>query len=276
MPPLPSWLAATGTVAVACLDGEGRVLSANRGFAERLGQGEGARLLEPDRDVLLEDGLPFTGHIVFGTVGGRRVSLQGTLHDEAGCLLLVSEAPHEPLEALQAEVKRLSQTLDETSRQDSLTGLANRRHLDARMDEELLRWQRYHRPLSLILLDLDHFAEVNAEYGREVADEALQHVATLLGQSIRTLDVAARYGGEEFAVLLPETNDMGALIVAERLRLELESQILLPLVQPLTASLGVASLMAGERREQFFNRATRALRLSKEMGRNRVTLAPES
>jgi FOG: GGDEF domain len=74
-------------------------------------------------------------------------------------------------------------------------------------------------------------------------------------------------------VLLPETNDMGALIVAERLRLDLESQILLPLVEPITASFGVATLVAGERREQLFSRAAEALSRSKHQGKNCVTLA---
>ena len=73
------------------------------------------------------------------------------------------------------------------------------------------------------MLDLDRFTEVNSGSGREVGDEVLRHVATITHQSIRSLDVAARYGGQEFAVLLPETNEMGALIVAERLRMELEA-----------------------------------------------------
>jgi diguanylate cyclase (GGDEF)-like protein len=185
------------------------------------------------------------------------------------------------------ENQRLQRELEETRRrlaeaqaeveqlklQDTLTGLGNRKKLDLRIDEEIPRWERYRRPLALVLMQLDDFGVVNEQYGRGVGDEVLLHVATMVGQSVRGVDLAVRYGGKEFAVLLPETNEMGAMIVAERLRMELESQIILPLVQPLTGSFGVAMLLPGESRDELYARAGRAVQHSKKHGKNRVTMA---
>ncbi len=188
----------------------------------------------------------------------------------------MAEWIQEQFSLLQEEINRLSRQLDEMTRRDALTGLANRKHLDDRVDEEILRWHRYHHPLSIVLINLDDFGTINDDYGRQVADEILQHIATLLKQSIRSLDIAARYGGGEFALLLPETNIMGGLITGERLRLELESQIILPLVQSVTASFGVAALFAGERRDSLFRRAAQAVRRSQRKGKNCVTMSAGS
>lgn len=270
----PPWLMETAAVAVALLRPDGKVAQANPAFAALTR--EAAWLVEPP---LTEAGRGddgaclYQGKVVLGAADGRKSAQAGKLYRQGKEWLLVCEAAPASAAAMQEEIKRLRERLDEAGRRDGLTGLANRQQLDARTDEEILRWQRYHRPLALVLLDLDDFAAVNRAYGRAAADEALLHVGTVLRQSIRSLDLAARYGGEEFAVLLPETNDMGALIVAERLRLDLESQILLPLAEPITASFGVAALLAGERREQLFSRAAEALRQSKHQGKNRVTLA---
>jgi diguanylate cyclase (GGDEF)-like protein len=259
-------------LAVALLRKDGKVLHFNRALA---GLAENpAKLLEPVPEGKGVDGdCVYQGKVVVGSGDGRKTACQGRIYRQGDGLLLVCEAGHASDEQLLEENRVLRERLDALTRQDILTGLANRKQLDRRIDEEIMRWERYHRPLSLVLADLDHFGAINARYGRAAADEALLHVGTILRQSIRSLDLAARYGGEEFAVLLPETNDMGALIVAERLRLDLESQILLPLLEPITASFGVATLIPGEKREPFFARALAALRRAKEQGRNRVTVA---
>ena len=124
-----------------------------------------------------------------------------------------------------------------------------------------------------MLMDMDGFTQINADYGREVGDEVLKHVATVVMQVVRSVDVAVRYGGQEFASLLPETNEMGALIVAERLRMELEGQIMLPVLEPATASFGVAIYLSGEQREELYARAWRALKHAKAHGKNAITMA---
>jgi diguanylate cyclase (GGDEF)-like protein len=271
--PFPAWLRHSRATGVARLRTDGRIVHFNEAFLAQAG--EASWLLEPELDLLQgEDGdASHDGKIVLGDLEGKEFSIFGRLYREDDGWLLVCEAGNRLLDELRGEVARLQGRVDEMAHQDGLTGLANRAQLDRRADEEILRWERYHRPLSLVLLDMDGFSTVNARYGREAADEALVHVATLLKQSIRALDLAARYGGEEFALLLPETNAMGAMIVAKRLQLDLESHILLPLVEPLTASFGVAMMLPDEPREAFFARAAAALRASKEKGRNRVTVA---
>lgn len=270
---LSPWLQEMDSVAVALLRQDGKVLHANPAFTAL--SHDAGWLVEPSvaQRGRSDDACLHRGKVVLGAADGRKSAHEGRLYRHGEELLLVCEVAQASTGQLQQEIKQLRERIDEVSRQDSLTGLANRKYLDTRTDEEVLRWQRYHRPLALIVLDLDDFGAINRSYGREAADEALLHVGTILRQSTRSLDVAARYGGEEFAVLLPETNDMGALIVAERLRLDLESQILLPLVEPITASFGVATLEVGERRDQLFGRAVEALGLSKHKGKNCVTLA---
>lgn len=276
---IPSWLWDSCSLCVALSRFDGHVIQSNQGFCD-LGLVAGmetAKFVAPDfsRFVAAQPrqggGVIYQGTIEFEGAQGRG-SISGKVYYQGDAFLVVAEWAQERLSLLQSEIDRLARRLDETTRKDALTGLANRKHLDDRTDEEILRWHRYHHPLSIVLIDLDDFGVINDDYGRQVADEVLQHIATLLGQSIRSLDLAARYGGGEFALLLPETNTMGGLIVGERLRLELESQIILPLVQPVTASFGIAALFAGERRDSLFRRAAQAVRQSKRKGKNCVTM----
>jgi diguanylate cyclase (GGDEF)-like protein len=171
--------------------------------------------------------------------------------------------------ALQSALEEIA----DLKQQDAVTGLAHRVVLDQRMEEEIKRWERSRRPLALLLMDIDNFSRINEDYSREAGDEILGHVANLVKQAVRSVDLAVRYGGQEFAILLPETNEMGALIVAERLRMDLESQLLLPVLETLTASFGAATFLAGEPREEFYARAWRALKHSKSSGKNCVTMA---
>ena len=171
--------------------------------------------------------------------------------------------------ALQAALEEIT----ELKQHDTVTGLPHRVILDMRMEEEITRWERSRRPLALLLMDVDNFTKLNADYGRDVGDEVLKHIATLLKQAVRGVDVAVRYGGQEFAILLPETNEMGALIVAERMRMELSGQLILPLLAPISASFGVAVYLSGERREELYARSWRALKHAKAHGKNAITIA---
>lgn len=286
------------SVAVAVLDENGRVIESNQGFRATL-SGEDARLVRPGLEELKkavpkQDGLAYRGAIVLADANDGWEGVSGSIYRRDSKMLVVAELGVSAYQQLNGEIRSLEKELEETQRvltrrnqslqkalddvealkrQDILTGLANRKSLDERINQEIGRWERYRRPLGLILMEMDDFGGINESYGREVGDDLLRHVATILGQSLRTTDMVARYGGLEFALLLPETNEMGALIVAERVRMELENLIILPMVRPMTASFGVAMLLPGEGRLELYARAGRAVGHSKKNGRNCVTMA---
>jgi len=178
--------------------------------------------------------------------------------------------------------KQLEQQLRELSAIDGLTGIANRRRFDETLQREWLRLRRDQGPLSLIMLDLDHFKKFNDRYGHLAGDRCLQQVAGVLREaSRRPGDLAARYGGEEFAVILPATDEPGARQLAERIRsgvAGLAVEHALADAGVVTVSLGVATLVP----QQSANPATlidcadRALYQAKERGRNQVAVAVES
>ncbi|MBP0943749.1 sensor domain-containing diguanylate cyclase [Pseudomonas alliivorans] len=159
---------------------------------------------------------------------------------------------------------------------DGLTGLDNRRQMDASMETEWSRAQRSGKPLSMLMIDVDHFKAFNERHGHQGGDQALRKVAQTIASNIRRPgDMAARYGGEEFVVVLPETDSKGALKIAENVRKAIET--LPPFLgdeQPITVSIGVASQMvhSGDKLAAFFGIADKALYQAKNNGRNRVEL----
>ena len=163
---------------------------------------------------------------------------------------------------------------------DGLTGLWNRAHFDQRMHEEVAAAARYDRPMSLILMDVDKFKNLNDNHGHPFGDEVLQAVGDVLQDSARTSDWPCRYGGEEFGLILRETDLDGAIIMAERVREELECLQLRNNAQlvPVTASFGVvASTLCMNpcdlSTKWIIESADRALYAAKESGRNRVCTA---
>lgn len=177
------------------------------------------------------------------------------------------------LQANQESLVEANQRLAALASQDGLTGLKNRRAFEERMTEELARIRRSGQPVSLLLLDIDHFKAFNDSFGHPRGDEVLRTVARLFSRAIRDSDVAVRFGGEEFAVILPNTGVGGAQDIGERLRLLIASAPWED--RPITVSVGAATaestseVTLGELIEQ----ADRALYRSKQAGRNRVTLA---
>lgn len=158
---------------------------------------------------------------------------------------------------------------------DELTGLANRHRLEAVMESEMERSQRYGQPLSLILFDLDHFKEINDAWGHPVGDQVLRQAADLVGGLIRSPDSLYRWGGEEFMLLSPQTAREGAIGLAEKLRQVLEAQVF-PGAGRITASFGVASWQAPDTRDQWLAKVDLALYRAKDGGRNRVVAWEES
>jgi diguanylate cyclase (GGDEF)-like protein len=165
---------------------------------------------------------------------------------------------------------RLFQQMQHQALTDGLTGCFNRRFFEIQLERDLHLATRMRQPVSLILLDIDHFKRVNDSHGHDAGDAALRILAGALREEVRGVDTAARYGGEEFAIILPQAGPEGALVVAERLRARIEKTEV-PGVGCITASLGVATFpLDASSRELLVTAADRALYQAKRTGRNRV------
>jgi diguanylate cyclase (GGDEF)-like protein len=165
---------------------------------------------------------------------------------------------------------RLYERQQQLALTDSLTGCVNRRSFEMQLERDLRLATRMRQPVSLIMLDIDHFKRVNDTHGHDAGDAALRFLADVLRDELRGVDTAARYGGEEFAVILPQANLDGALIVAERLRARLETTDI-PAIGRITASFGIATFpLHANSRTQLVSAADRALYDAKHEGRNRV------
>lgn len=175
------------------------------------------------------------------------------------------------------ERKQLGQRLEHEARTDFLTSLPNRRHFLEQASQELTRVRRYHNPLTLAMLDLDHFKNINDTYGHEVGDKVLVKLAEICRQTLRETDVMGRIGGEEFAILLPQTTDIQASEITERLRKTIAATTIsvengMPPVH-FTVSVGIASFDDSDTNiDMLLNRADKALYEAKRKGRNRVVI----
>ncbi|MFO7558122.1 MAG: diguanylate cyclase [Desulfobacterales bacterium] len=161
---------------------------------------------------------------------------------------------------------------------DGLTGIFNRRHFEAKLAEEFDRHIRYNRPLSLIMIDIDHFKKTNDLHGHQAGDFILKKLAALIDNRIRTIDIASRYGGEEFCCLLPETTIDSAMALAEFLRIGVETEIFQFKDKRLriTISQGVSEITGDvDSAEALLKLADDALYESKRKGRNRIVRMQE-
>lgn len=173
------------------------------------------------------------------------------------------------------DVRRMAK-LEVENITDPLLGIYNRRYMEQRLKEETARANRYNLPLSLAILDVDHFKRVNDAYGHPIGDEVLRRLCDTLRAKVREVDLFARYGGEEFVVVLPNTGEREAWRLAERLRKAAEeSPIVIEsggrLEFKTTVSIGTSTCAAGTRDgEQLLRAADQALYRAKSSGRNRV------
>lgn len=159
---------------------------------------------------------------------------------------------------------------------DGLTGCFNRRSFELQLERDLQLATRSRQPLSLIMLDVDHFKRVNDSFGHDTGDVALRMLADSLREGRRGEDMAARYGGEEFAVILPQADAAGALVAAERLRMSIEA-LEIPRIGHLTVSIGVATFPTqASSRDSLVSAADRGLYEAKRTGRNRVCGPPDT
>ena len=231
----------------------------------------------PIRSVIA---LPFTlGKVQAGVFFLRRMADEPPLSNEdvefADAVIKAAVAAIHRAQLIET-TKADNARLEVLAHTDPLTQVLNRRALTVRLTSEMERARRYDSVITLLMVDLDLFKDINDTLGHLAGDDVLREVAALLHDSIRSVDVVARYGGEEFVVVLPETGQSGAVTFAERLR-EKIAEVTFGRVHGgvnLTASIGVASYPAGDTEtvDDLFARADRALYRAKAEGRNRVCL----
>jgi diguanylate cyclase (GGDEF)-like protein len=239
------------------------------------------------------NGRIYSGIMTVRGLGQSMISLTGAIYSESNRILLLAGYDMDEFDALAAALLELNEENNQAYRRlaranrelesreheirelmltDMLTGVGNRRRLDDALVTEVDRANRYSHPLSLVILDIDHFKQVNDTWGHETGDHVLKEIGAALRTISRKADIVTRMGGEEFVVVLPATDLAEAVICAERLRCALAVREF-GLPRPVTSSFGVACLMAGESGASLLARADTALYEAKQHGRNRVVAA---
>lgn len=196
-----------------------------------------------------------------------------------GQLILDLKQTKKKSDRLAKELKKANDQLRTVALRDGLTSLYNHAYFQDALLTEISRARRYYRILSLIILDIDHFKTVNDTYGYRIGDRVLRQIARRIKKGIRRADIASRYGGEKFTIILPETNLKDAVLMAERLRNDIE-ELRLPSDRGIdfgvTVSAGVATFDPSQSNTttavELIQRADRGLHLSKKLGRNRVSV----
>jgi diguanylate cyclase (GGDEF)-like protein len=219
----------------------------------------------------------------------HQIPLPAIHDDELGLLTRTFNAMMQKLHSNQIEIERdrirlaekndelqsANEVLNQLSITDGLTKLHNHRYFQGHLTREIKRVSRTSSPLTLILIDIDDFKQLNDTFGHAAGDEVLISLASIMNENARESDLIARYGGEEFVILMPNTDLPGAVHLAEKIRMAVESTRLIigDRMKPtdVTISLGVA-LFKGNRRE-FFAEADRALYRAKGAGKNCVIIA---
>jgi len=177
------------------------------------------------------------------------------------------------MEQESAELRESAEKSRELALKDALTGIWNRQALNENLESEFTRWQRYQKPLSIVIWDIDFFKRVNDNYGHAAGDKVLKTIARIFMQATRDADFIARFGGEEFVGIFPETRLEDALVLANKIRDKVQNSKFhyenKPV--PITASAGLATFRPNDTIDDVFKRADAALYRSKETGRNRCT-----
>ncbi|MFO0713406.1 MAG: sensor domain-containing diguanylate cyclase [Sandaracinus sp.] len=259
------------------------------------GQGVTSSAVASGKAIVVDDVSESPDYLAFwGEVPrtGSFMSVPIRVRDEVIGAIALTRPPSDPLTdlegrflsaladqvALSIHNAQLFRKLEELSTIDELTKLPNRRYLHERLAREMADARRYGHPLSLLMIDVDHFKKLNDRSGHPIGDAALVLVAERLSRSLREVDTIARWGGEEFVVLLSHANEADALEVAEKLR-RVVTEIDTPWAreQPfghLSLSIGVAVLREGDDSASLVQRADRAVYVAKREGRDRVSLPP--
>ncbi|WP_345984628.1 diguanylate cyclase [Sulfurimonas sp. HSL-1656] len=267
---------------ISLADRDGRFMMVNHAFAELVGYTKNELLQMSVFDLMAPGMQPTLYSQIMQThqKGRREVQLQrkdGSLFlaEVSGSPILIGET-EQFLGVIRdvTEFRRMERALEYSARHDALTGLYNRHVLEKQLQAEVSRAERYDHPLSLFMLDIDHFKKINDTYGHHVGDMALRKVSGMLRKTMRKSDVTARYGGEEFVIILPETAHDEAMKLAERLCSEIAGEPYMTGAErsfSLTVSLGVASLSEHiDTADKLLEAADAAMYVAKKSGRNRV------
>lgn len=206
----------------------------------------------------------------------ERYRLVKQVQDKEQALLKLNRELEMQVERRTAELKAANEKLSELAMTDSLTKVLNRRGLFAKLADEVARSQRYQHPISVAMIDVDHFKQFNDMEGHRFGDEALRKIAQVLQINLRKTDTLGRYGGEEFVAIMPETQIFKAKDICQRLRTQIEGIMFQGQNAGayLTISIGVAAFPThGSDPNLLIEKADQALYEAKESGRNRVVLA---
>jgi diguanylate cyclase (GGDEF)-like protein len=301
---LPAEMDGVSAVVAATLDASGALLQANTGFLRLLAPPAPGVSATELKDWFVQPGLAalkgavanaadhvYSGLMTVGTEQGLTRTLKARVWRAGDLWHVLAEHDIDELERVCATVLQLNQEyafaqarlaqlnihlkqreaqILAASLSDPLTGVGNRRRLEQALPLELSRAKRSGESLSAIMCDIDHFKQVNDQFGHEVGDSVLIGISHILLSQMRPTDIVTRFGGEEFVVLMPNTGIVSAMEAAERLRAIVQIFRIAPLVDPVTASYGVAELQPDEQAASLLKRIDSAMYVAKLSGRNRV------
>jgi diguanylate cyclase (GGDEF)-like protein len=243
--------------------------------SERPQHGIAVHILAPIQDIDSIRGDAFAAFLLLSFSG---IMLTALVFGARAYVMRVRQH-RDSIEATNESLNKLNAHLDRLARIDPLTDAANRRHFHACLEAELARAGRYGRECSLVIIDIDHFKQINDRHGHAGGDDALRHFVQITREQLRTQDELGRLGGEEFAVLFPETGLESAMAVTERIRRAVEATPARfgDVRIPMTASFGVARWQSfAESADALMQRADSALYAAKSGGRNRVASAEDA
>jgi diguanylate cyclase (GGDEF)-like protein len=259
---------------VVVIQADGRIIDLNSAAASIFGIPLEASLNQPATKFIQTPLLP---GLLVGLFSNAEVTVgQRSFHVQATPLSSDAERPQEMALVFRdiTEITKIKQEMERLAHTDFLTGLRNRRYFMQRLAEETERVKRGNQPMSVLLLDMDSFKNINDTHGHDVGDRVLQVIASVTQEVKRLSDVAARIGGEEFAMLLPDTDREGAIKVAQRLRATISEQMIADARGKeirVTASIGVATMSHTDHSiDHILTHADRALYRAKDAGKNRV------
>jgi diguanylate cyclase (GGDEF)-like protein len=267
---IPTPIDSKSVVAEACRTGKLLVLEDARFAASGQSLYGAERVIRPPGSVAI---MPLSKD-------GRVLGALVLEAEEVGALTLEETRPLTVLGAVVAGPLELTwqfAEVDRRARTDSLTGLWNRMHFGEQLTRTLAEADRHNQPVSLVLMDIDHFKKVNDTWGHEAGDAVLRQISRVLQERVRSVDICVRYGGEEIAMLMSQTDSAHAVEVAERVRTQIASTPIRhgPSEIHVTASFGVATYPETVKmRDQLFPAADKALYIAKHNGRNCVSAKP--